>query len=70
MIFFMQEYGEYVVEYEELPGWKENISGARKFSDLPRNCQSYVLRVEELLGIPIRWIGVGPDREDLIDRYA
>jgi adenylosuccinate synthase len=56
------------VEYETLPGWKEDISACRTFEDLPANCQTYILRVQELIGIPIRWIGVGPNRSDVIDR--
>lgn len=56
------------VAYETLPGWKEDISKARTFEDLPENAQRYVLRVQELLGVPIRWIGVGPNRLDVIDR--
>mmetsp|Transcript_10290 Transcript_10290/g.15791 ORF Transcript_10290/g.15791 Transcript_10290/m.15791 type:complete len:520 (+) Transcript_10290:108-1667(+) len=56
------------VEYEVLPGWTEDISTVKKFSDLPLNCQRYVLRVQELIGVPIRWIGVGPNRLDVIDR--
>lgn len=56
------------VEYETLPGWSENIANCKKFEDLPINAQNYVLRVQELLGVPIRWIGVGPNRLDQIDR--
>jgi len=56
------------VEYETLPGWTEDISMCRDFDELPKNCQDYVLRVQEVIGIPIRWIGVGPNRADVIDR--
>jgi adenylosuccinate synthase len=56
------------VEWEVLPGWTEDISTVTKFEDLPINCQKYVLRVQELVGVPIRWIGVGPNRLDVIDR--
>lgn len=56
------------VEYEVLPGWTEDISTVKHFADLPVNCQLYVLRVQELIGVPIRWIGVGPNRLDCIDR--
>jgi adenylosuccinate synthase len=56
------------VEYEVLPGWDEDISSCTTFEELPQNCQKYILRVQELLGIPIRWIGVGPNRHDVIDR--
>jgi adenylosuccinate synthase len=56
------------VQYEELPGWAEDISKCTSFEDLPANAQKYVLRVEELIGVPIRWIGVGPGRLDIIYR--
>jgi adenylosuccinate synthase len=56
------------VEWEVLPGWTEDISTVTKFEDLPINCQKYILRVQELVGVPIRWIGVGPNRLDIIDR--
>ena len=56
------------VEYETLPGWTQDISGCRTFEELPRNCQLYILRCQELIGVPIRWIGVGPNRADVIDR--
>jgi adenylosuccinate synthase len=56
------------VEYEVMPGWSEDISTVKNFEDLPMNCQLYVLRVQELIGVSIRWIGVGPNRLDVIDR--
>jgi adenylosuccinate synthase len=62
------EYSNVVVEYESMPGWKEDISKAKKFEDLPLACQTYVLRLEELMGVHIRWIGVGPGRDDVIER--
>ena len=52
--------------YEELEGWSEPISGARTFADLPRAAQRYVRRVEEIAGVPIRWIGVGPERDQML----
>lgn len=59
---------EIEVIYETLPGWTEDISQARNFDDLPVNAQRYVLRVQELLGVPVRWIGCGANRLDMIDR--
>jgi len=56
------------VQYEELPGWKEDISKIEKFEDLPKNCQNYVNRIEELLNVPIKWIGVGAGRHSLISK--
>jgi len=56
------------VQYEVLPGWSEDISKCKTFEELPANAQTYVLRVQELLGVPVRWVGVGPNRLDQIDR--
>ncbi|CAM9834250.1 unnamed protein product [Chrysoparadoxa australica] len=64
----LEELDSVDVEYEVLPGWTEDISKVRKFSDLPSNAQKYVLRIEAMLGVPVRWIGVGAGREALIDR--
>eukprot|EP00903_Cladosiphon_okamuranus_P020222 g18562.t1 len=58
------------VEYEVLAGWDEDISECKGWDDLPTNAQVYVRRVEELLGVSIRWIGVGQDRLAVIDRYT
>ncbi|MFC7961249.1 adenylosuccinate synthase [Rhodococcoides kroppenstedtii] len=54
--------------YEEMPGWWEDISGARTFEDLPVNAQNYVLRLEELSGAHMSYIGVGPGRDQTIVR--
>ncbi|XP_047172665.1 adenylosuccinate synthetase 2, chloroplastic [Vigna umbellata] len=54
------------VEYEVLPGWKSDISSVRNYSDLPKAARQYVERVEELVGVPIHYIGVGPGRDALI----
>jgi adenylosuccinate synthase len=53
---------------ETLPGWKCDISGARRFADLPPQAQAYVHRAEELIGVPIHWISVGPRREAMVER--
>ncbi len=54
--------------YEELPGWSEDIRGARALEDLPTAARRYVERIEELVGVPILLIGVGPGREETITR--
>ncbi|KAL2320791.1 hypothetical protein Fmac_029760 [Flemingia macrophylla] len=54
------------VEYEVLPGWKSDISSVRNYSDLPKAARHYVERIEELVGVPIHYIGVGPGRDALI----
>eukprot|EP01098_Paradermamoeba_levis_P011140 TRINITY_DN4739_c0_g1_i1.p1 TRINITY_DN4739_c0_g1~~TRINITY_DN4739_c0_g1_i1.p1 ORF type:complete len:428 (+),score=165.64 TRINITY_DN4739_c0_g1_i1:58-1341(+) len=55
------------VDYIELDGWDEDISKAKKFEDLPANCQKYVKTIEQLLNVPVKWIGVGPQREEMIE---
>ena len=52
--------------YEFLPGWDEDITKAREFSDLPANAQSYVRALEQMSGAPISAIGVGPARDATI----
>ncbi|WP_062465297.1 adenylosuccinate synthase [Demequina soli] len=52
--------------YETFPGWTEDISGAREFSDLPQNAQDYVKAIEALSGCRISTIGVGPGRDEII----
>lgn len=49
--------------YEELPGWSEDITGAKTLDDLPANTRRYVERVSELTGIPIAIFSVGRNRE-------
>ncbi|WP_093840020.1 adenylosuccinate synthase [Streptomyces aidingensis] len=53
--------------YEFLPGWQEDISGAKSLADLPGNAQRYVRALEEMSGAPISAIGVGPGRDQTIE---
>ena len=55
--------------YENFPGWDEDITTAKKFEDLPKNAQDYVLALEKLSGTRISAIGVGPDRNATIVRH-
>lgn len=52
--------------YEYLPNWTEDIQGVRKFEDLPANAQKYVEFLEQQTGVPIKMIGVGPKRDQVI----
>jgi adenylosuccinate synthase len=52
--------------YEELPGWQQPTAGVRSFDELPSNAQSYVRFIEDILGVPICLISVGPEREQAI----
>jgi adenylosuccinate synthase len=52
--------------YEFLPGWSEDISGAKTLKDLPSNARAYVQYLESISGAPISAIGVGPGRDQTI----
>jgi adenylosuccinate synthase len=48
--------------YETMPGWNGNISGCRRFEELPREAQQYVKRIEQLVGAQVKLVSVGPER--------
>ncbi|MBV9872135.1 MAG: adenylosuccinate synthase [Frankiaceae bacterium] len=52
--------------YELLPGWDEDISGARAMEDLPKAARAYVESLEAMSGAPISVVGVGADRDATI----
>lgn len=52
--------------FEQLPGWEEDITDIRSFNHLPLEACDYILRLEELAGIPVRIVSVGPERNQVI----
>lgn len=52
--------------YEDIPGWSESTVGVTSYEDLPKNAQSYLARIEELVETPVDIISTGPDREQTI----
>ena len=52
--------------YRKIPGWKKDITHARKLSDLPSAARLYVDTISELLEVPAKFISIGPDREQTI----
>lgn len=54
--------------YESFPGWSESVSQVRKFEDLPDAAQNYVRFIEERLEVPAELIGVGAERDAVIER--
>jgi len=54
-------------EYDEMAGWKEDITGVREYGDLPKEARAYVEYVEEVVGVPVGWVSVGPERSQLIE---
>uniref|UniRef100_A0A3B3CGV0 Adenylosuccinate synthetase n=1 Tax=Oryzias melastigma TaxID=30732 RepID=A0A3B3CGV0_ORYME len=57
------------VEYETFPGWKTDTSAARKWNDLPVKAQNYIRFIENHIGVPIKWVGVGKSRECMIQMF-
>jgi adenylosuccinate synthase len=53
---------------EEINGWKTNITNIRGFDELPLNARIYINKIEELTGVPIELISVGPERKQIIIR--
>ena len=53
--------------YEELSGWSESLEGMTSWGELPSAAQAYVRRIEELGGVPVRHVSVGPGREETLE---
>jgi adenylosuccinate synthase len=56
--------------YEELPGWKTDLTGVTDRSELPQAAADYLSFVEEQCGVPVRLVGVGPGRKQVLDFAA
>ena len=52
--------------YEEMPGWDVSTEAATSWNDLPPEAQAYLRRIEELVGAPVKFVSVGPDRDQTI----
>jgi adenylosuccinate synthase len=52
--------------YETMPGWAEDLSAARTLADLPAAARHYVQRIEDLVGVPVTLISVGPERSQIV----
>lgn len=57
------------VEYVTLKGWKKDIGDVRRFDDLPQQAKDYVRFIEKSVGVPIKWVGVGKDRDSIIQLF-
>jgi adenylosuccinate synthase len=62
----LKELSECEPVYEELPGWSEDITGAKSLDDLPENARHYIERITQLTGVPLTIFSVGPDRSQTI----
>ncbi len=53
-------------QYEELPGWREPLGGARALGDLPPNARRYLERLASLVGVPVALLSIGAQRDQTI----
>ena len=56
--------------YETLPGWQQDVTAIREYSELPKNALAYLERIAELVGVPVEIVSVGPDREQTMFRQS
>ena len=54
--------------YSEMAGWEEDLSEARRFGDLPPAARRYIEFIEDQAGVPVGWVSVGPEREQVVTR--
>ncbi|KAJ4405112.1 Adenylosuccinate synthase [Didymella pomorum] len=59
---------EVEVHYETMPGWKKPTTGAKSYYDLPSQAREYIEFIEKFVGVPVKWIGVGPARDHMVVR--
>ncbi len=64
----LKDFESVEVDYIDMPGWTEDISAIKDFDKLPENAKKYILKLEEILEVPINFIGVGVHRSELIYR--
>jgi adenylosuccinate synthase len=64
-----EEFARLTVDYIAMPGWLVSTERVRKFDDLPKAAQDYVRKIEELLSVPVKWIGVGSERDAVIQLF-
>jgi len=62
----LTELAKVKVVYETMPGWKSDISKITEYEKLPQAARNYLDRIEDLLKIPISWVGVGPGRHSML----
>ncbi len=63
------EIAEFSPVYEVLPAWQADLRACRNWEDLPGAARRFILRIEELCGVPVRLISVGPEREQFVEVF-
>ena len=64
--FAVARLGEYQPVYEDLPGWSEDVTTARRLQDLPPAARAYLRRLEDIAGVPVSLVSVGAERDQVI----
>lgn len=64
----VQKLAKVKVIYKNLPGWKEDITKVREFHNLPSTAQNYIKFIEKFTKLPVKLIGVGPNRHEIIKK--
>jgi adenylosuccinate synthase len=64
----IMESSDMEIVYKTFEGWQTTTTGCQKWDELPEKAREYVTYIEEEVGIPVKWIGTGPRREDMIVR--
>lgn len=64
----LDDLGKVTPVWQTLAGWHEDTTGMRSYDELPNNAQRYISAIEQHIGAPVKHIGVGPAREQLISR--
>jgi adenylosuccinate synthase len=64
----IMESSEMEIIYKTFEGWQTTTTGCQKWNELPEKARQYVTYIEEEVGVPVKWIGTGPTREDMIVR--
>ncbi|KAL4469341.1 hypothetical protein ABPG72_005977 [Tetrahymena utriculariae] len=62
----IEELSQVKVEYTTVKGWKQDISKIRSYDKLPQKAKDYLSTIEDLLGVPVSWVGTGPEREAMV----
>lgn len=60
------EHDRFVVKYQEMQGWQDDITSLQSYGELPLQARKYIEFIEKFLSVPVEWIGVGPGRESMI----
>ena len=64
----IMESSQMEIVYKTFEGWQTKTTGCQKWDELPERAREYVNYIEDEVGVPVKWIGTGPRREDMIVR--